>query len=81
MFLRFKHTRRGIRPEPKRSHVLYVGLLCDRELLGEVIDTFTDSEGLTRLKVRHFNGEPWPIEPWIGSVDVLDRDWKGNGNV
>jgi hypothetical protein len=56
------------------SHVLYCGMLADRELLGEVVDVFYDSaEQKTRLRVRHFNGEPWPIEPPTYLVDVLER--------
>lgn len=71
----FRHTSKGITPEPLRSHVVYTGLLCDRTLLGEVVDTFTTHDGMTRLRVRHFNGEPWPIEPLMCTVDVLVREY------
>ena len=72
-FTRFRHTAQGIKPEPIRSHVVYCGLLCDRELLGEVVDTFYDG-GKLCVRVRHFNGEPWPITLPMCLVDVLVRD-------
>jgi hypothetical protein len=70
---KFRHTNKGIQPEPFRSHVVYLGLLYHRELLGEVVDTFYSDDGRLRVRVRHFNGEPWPIEPPIYLVDVLVR--------
>ena len=30
-------------------------------------------ERLRVVTVRHFNGEPWPVEPFFMSVDVLER--------
>lgn len=69
---RFKVTSKGIRPEPLRSHVSYLGLLHPTELLGEVVDTYRrESDGVTCLRVKHFNGEPWPIEPPLFLVDVI----------
>jgi hypothetical protein len=55
------------------AHVTYTGLLVDHTLLGTVtgIDYTT---GVLRLKVQHFNGEPWPFDPLKGQVDVLKRD-------
>lgn len=53
-------------------HVTYTGLLADRTLLGTVTDVFhTD---VLRLKVRHFNGEPWPFDPMLAQVDILKRE-------
>lgn len=74
-YTNFRHTTKGITPEPRRSHVVYNGLQADRELLGEVVDAFFDREsGMTRLRVRHFNGEMWPIRPLLAQVDVLVRE-------
>jgi len=63
------------------------GLSCDprhvqvslnwkgRTLLGDVQGARRDPvTGATLLEVRHFNGEPWPIDPVALAVDVLDRD-------
>ena len=70
--IRFKHTAQGIRPEPIGAYVHCMGFGLGRELLGEVIDTFPDPEdGSTRLRVKHFNGDPWPITPRISAVDVI----------
>jgi hypothetical protein len=35
----------------------------DRMLLGDVMSWYYDDAQNLRLKVRHFNGDPWPIEP------------------
>jgi hypothetical protein len=46
-----------------------------RVLLGEVVDQYyrtLDPVGW-RLRVRHFNGDPWPIDPRPSSVEVLLR--------
>lgn len=77
MYTKFRRTSKGITPDPIRAHVVYVGLLADRTLLGEVTDTFTAEDGRTRLHVRHFNGEPWPFAPLLAQVDVLERDYEG----
>ncbi len=54
------------------AFVSYTGLLCDRTLLGEIVDVYYDrAEDKTRVRVRHFNGEPWPIEPPIYLVEAI----------
>lgn len=70
---KFKHTKHGIRPDPIRAFVVYLGLLADRELLGQIVDTF-QRDGVTCAKVRHFNGEPWPIDVPLYLLDVIPRD-------
>ena len=42
-----------------------------REWLGEVKAVRYDN-GYYRLTVHHFNGEPWPFEPSLLSVNVID---------
>jgi hypothetical protein len=42
-----------------------------RTLLGDVRDAFLDAYGTIRLRVTHFNGEPWPIDPPATSVEVI----------
>lgn len=60
---------------PIGAHVVY--RYEGRELIGEVTGAHVcteDGERLRVLTVRHFNGEPWPVEPFFMSVDVLERD-------
>jgi hypothetical protein len=48
-----------------------------RDLLGEVIAI--DGKGdKRRLAVKHFNGEPWPVEPLLeyDMIGVLLRDYE-----
>lgn len=48
-----------------------------RTLLGQVVDCGRDKKNknaYTYLYVNHFNGEPWPVQPLIWEVDVLERD-------
>ena len=46
----------------------------DRMLLGEVVGIRWKDHPPTgyKLTVRHFNGEPWPVEASVGAVYVLD---------
>jgi hypothetical protein len=46
-----------------------------RVLLGEVVDQYFQDFTPTgwHFKVRHFNGEPWPIDPTPAVVEVLLR--------
>lgn len=45
-----------------------------RILLGNVVGGWYDGLGYGRLTVRHFNGEPWPIEPCAIFVYKIERD-------
>lgn len=49
-------------------------------LLGDVVGTYECRSGVTRLLVRHFCGEPWPIYPRLLAVGVLRRDWSDQGD-
>jgi hypothetical protein len=44
-----------------------------RTLLGTVNDVYRNGDGRWLMRVRHFNGEPWPLEPSIYAVDILER--------
>ena len=69
---KFEFTKFGIKHDPRGAHVTlsYRG----RTLLGEVTSVRYDAPlGATLLKVCHFNGEAWPIEPSARLVDVLER--------
>mgnify|MGYP001585292810 CR=1 FL=1 len=62
---------------PIGTHVVYVH--DGRTLLGEVICIrMREDEGerMRVLTVKHFNGEPWPVEPFFWDVDVLDRGFE-----
>ncbi len=47
-----------------------------RDLLGTVTDVVTPKRpaAYQRLGVKHFDGEPWPLEPLAWEVHVLVRD-------
>ena len=45
-----------------------------RVLLGDIVAAArSEITGAIYLTVRHFNGEPWPINPTSYSVNVLER--------
>lgn len=50
------------------------GVFTDR-LLGEVKGSYVGDDGLTYLKVRYLNGEPWPFDPLAEDVRVLEREY------
>lgn len=63
-----------------RPSIHLIGVHCvlpwkGRDLIGEIVDHwYQDSspEG-TFLRVKHFNGEPWPVNPNAGAVRILVR--------
>lgn len=62
----------GLTHDPRGAHVTLT--LAGRDLIGEVIAArYDEVAGCIRLTVRHFNGEPWPIEPTALAVNVLER--------
>lgn len=70
--MKFAHTKFGLKHDPRGAHVTmeYQG----RTLIGEVTGAHrNDVRGCILLSVRHFNGEPWPMEPGSYSVSVLER--------
>lgn len=67
---KFQMTKYGLGEDPRGRHVSFT--LGQREFLGEVISAYFDSvTGTARLKVRHFNGEPWPQDPPVRSVLII----------
>ena len=43
-----------------------------RTLLGKVTDTYrSETRGMWHLRVRHFNGEMWPLEPTVSAVEIV----------
>lgn len=69
---RIKLGKYGLLEDPR--HFIVCLKLGDRELLGEVIGVRRDpSTGALLLRVKHFCGESWPIEPAVGAVSVVSE--------
>lgn len=67
---RLKHTKFGLAEDPRGRQVAFE--YQGRVLLGDVIDVSRDYvTGSVRLRVRHFNGEMWPVAPLSRLVEVL----------
>lgn len=48
--------------------------LNGRELLGEIVTMYRDeTRGCVHARVRHMNGEAWPVEPVMSQLWILDR--------
>ena len=48
-----------------------------RTLLGDVREVYFDgTTGVQRLRVHHFNGDRWPVDPPPRSVEVLVREYE-----
>lgn len=72
---KFPFSKYGIKCDPRGAHVVFS--YKSRALLGEVIAIRYEAiTGATRLTVRHFNGELWPIEPCARLVNVLERTYE-----
>ena len=75
MTTKFPFSKFGLKCDPRGAHVILNH--AGRTLLGEVTNFRRDEVlGCTLLTVRHFNGEPWPIEPGCLAVDVLVREYE-----
>lgn len=76
MKTRFPYNKFGIACDPRGAQVTleYGG----RMLLGDVTGVYykPGPAGGTRLVVRHFNGEPWPIDPCAAAVQVFVREYE-----
>ena len=60
--------------DPRGAHVTL--RWRGQELLGEVKGCYRSPvTGALHLQVRYFNGEPWPVEPTHGAVEVLVRTY------
>ena len=76
--MKFAMTKYGFASDPRGAHVTMQWQ--GRTLLGEVTSAYYDDASYVpyvRLRIRHFNGEPWPIEPTAMSIDVLERTQAG----
>ena len=70
----FKFARDGnIIGDPRGAQVKF-SRAPHGTLLGDVRNYYRDEDGTPRLKVTHFNGEPWPIDPPAALVTVLERN-------
>ncbi len=71
--MKFPVGRWGLTADPRGAHVTLPWR--GQTLLGEVRAVRRDPvTGCFRLTVVHFNGEPWPVEPTVSAVDVLERE-------
>lgn len=73
--MKLQFGRFGLKQDPRGGHCTmeYQG----RTLIGEVMDVYrSEVRGMTHLKVRHFNGESWPLDPAAVMVDMLERDYE-----
>ena len=58
-------------PDVRSAHVVR------GELIGEVTDMYYhEGRSVTLLKVKFFNGEPWPLDPAIWAVEYLEREYE-----
>lgn len=65
-----RHDSRGLLEEPIGFHVMLPG--DDRDLIGEVYGHHVAFSGLgVVLDVHFFNGEEWPVMPFVDEVVVL----------
>ena len=74
------YYRHGHPANPERLRGAHVKLNYEgRTLLGEIVSIRYRNGPPSGyfLTVKHFNGEPWPIQPNAGSVRLLVRDNDG----
>ena len=77
--MKFTLGKYGLKSDPRGAHVTMEWQ--DRKLLGEVKGVYrSEARGMIHLQVRHFNGEPWPIDPHVLAVDVLEREYESRNN-
>jgi len=70
--MKFSYTKFGLKHDPRGAQVTLEHQ--GRTMIGDVVGCYRDDfRGATFLKVRHFNGEMWPIEPCAITVEVLER--------
>ena len=69
--MKAEFTKQGPKHDYRGAHVF----LRDggRDLLGTIVDICPD-ENLCR--VRHFNGEMWPINPSLSRLEILERTYE-----
>ena len=48
-----------------------------RTLIGDIVDiTYNDVRSIYIAKVKYFNGEPWPIDPALSALEILERTYE-----
>lgn len=47
-----------------------------RLLIGEVTGVYRNNHGYTLIRVKHFNGESWPLDPSAMAVEMLEREYE-----
>lgn len=70
--MKAEFTKFGPKHDYRGAHVVleYRG----RTLLGEIKEVTRDEvTGCVRARVRHFNGEEWPIHAPLRSLEILER--------
>ena len=72
--MRLKFNRAGdLVDEPRGAQVMFTREPFGK-LLGDVCGQYRDEDGTVRLTVKHFNGEPWPLDPPAALVWILERE-------
>lgn len=67
-------TKFGPKYDYRGAHVR-LRLPIGRVLLGEIVELNRDEvRGAVIAKVRHFNGEAWPVEPVLSALLILPRE-------
>lgn len=72
--MRAQYGRFGPKKDYRGAHVTLS--LGGRTLLGEVVEVrYRDVSPCGFFAtVRHFNGEPWPTEPSLAVLEILERN-------
>ena len=78
--MRLKFNKFGLAQNPIGGHCTYEHE--GRTLIGEVTGVVLEQGYCNRLKlqVKHFNGEPWPVQPMAVLVDMLERNYQTDSN-
>ena len=68
---KIKQNKYGLQENPMHYHVCMV--YKNKKLLGEVIGFYRNVvTNSVQLKINHFNGDPWIIDPVISMVEILE---------
>lgn len=72
--MKLQASKFGLTQDPRGGHCTleYQG----RTLIGEVTGVYRNNHGYTLLTVKHFNGEPWPLDPSAMVVEMLEREYE-----
>jgi hypothetical protein len=72
--MKFSFNKFGITVNPVGAQITLS--YQNRTLLGDVVGCYrNENTGCAMLKVRHFDGSQWPIDPAASVVEVLERDY------